>query len=270
MIDCTVPRGERSADKKSQRNLLQEMTDTRLAEHQKTIDPGAFEALCAKTGFELRNFVNNLEKLVTYVGKRRRIAVEDVETLLKRTKKDPVFAFTNAVTEKRAADALFFMHSLLSEGMRPEQILVAVLNQVRKLLLIKEFVRGPAGKSWYAGCPYGTFKSMVMPAVTHHDAQFLEQISRWDTPADPPPAGSPENRRKSTQKKRRPATDLLLAKNPGNPFPIYQMFKKSEKFSLEELLRAFAHLTAADMRIKSGGEDKSLALEALILKICSG
>jgi DNA polymerase-3 subunit delta len=268
-IDCTVPRGERRADKKNQQELLREMAAKRLTEDSKAIEPGAFEALCEKTGFELRNFLNNLEKLITYVGHRSRITAEDVESLLQRTKKDPVFVFTNAVTEKQTADALFFMHSLLADGLRPEQILVAVLNQMRKLLLIKEFVLGTAGKSWYADCAYGTFKSLVMPAVVEHDAQWTQRMIQWGNPADPAQGKGNQDGPKRSSKKREPSTDLVIAKNPANSFPVYQLFKKSERFSRQGLLEAFEHLTAADMRIKSGSEDKTLVLEDLVIKICS-
>ena len=59
-----------------------------------------------------------------------------------------------------------------------------------------------------------------------------------------------------------------MAKNPKNPYPVYQLFRKSEKFTLDEISGAFELLTLADQRIKSGGENKQLILEEVLFQIC--
>ena len=270
-IDCSVPRGERRADKKLQVAVLSEMKKSILTKSSKTMEPGAFEALYGLTGFDLRTFSNNLEKLVTYTGDRKQITRQDIETVLHRTKQDPIFAFTNAITDKNRVEALFFMNSLLSDAqkpMRPEQVIVAVLNQIRKLLRIKEFIAGPAGHTWFGGCPYGQFNSVVMPAIQESDRALLEELQQWqDSLAG---TGSSESRPKQRGKKKpaKPRTDLLIAKNPKNSYPVYQLFKKSEQFSMDELFSAFESLTRSDLRIKSGSENKKLILEELIFNIC--
>jgi DNA polymerase-3 subunit delta len=270
-IDCSVPRGERRADKKLQVAVLSEMKKSILTKSRKTMEPGAFEALYELTGFDLRTFSNNLEKLVTYAGDRKQITRRDVETVLHRTKQDPIFAFTNAITDKNRVEALFYMNSLLSDAqkpMRPEQVIVAVLNQIRKLLRIKEFIAGPAGRTWFAGCPYKEFNSVVMPAIQESDRALLEELQQWqDTLAGTESSESrPKERGKG--KPAKPRTDLLIAKNPKNPYPVYQLFKKSEQFTWDELISAFDSLTRTDLRIKSGAENKKLILEELIINIC--
>lgn len=120
VIDCSVPRGERHADKQLQMAVLKEMKKSILTKSRKNMEPGAFEALYELTGFDLRTFSNNLEKLVTYAGDRKQITCQDVETVLHRTKQDPIFAFTNAVTDKNRGEALFYMNSLLSDAQKTD------------------------------------------------------------------------------------------------------------------------------------------------------
>ena len=68
------------------------------------------------TGFDLRTFSSNLDKLISYVGDRTEISIDDVETVLQRTKKDPLYELTNAVSERNAPQAIFFLDSLLSDN----------------------------------------------------------------------------------------------------------------------------------------------------------
>ena len=73
---------------------------------------------------------------------------------------------------------------------------------------------------------------------------------------------------KKTKKKKQLATDLLIAKNPKNSYPIFQLFKKSERFSKEELIEAVDSLNQTDKRLKSSGQNPKLVLENIILSIC--
>jgi DNA polymerase-3 subunit delta len=73
---------------------------------------------------------------------------------------------------------------------------------------------------------------------------------------------------KKTKKKKQLATDLLVAKNPKNSYPIFQLFKKSERFSKEELLEAVDSLNQTDKRLKSSGQNPKLVLENIIFSIC--
>ena len=64
-------------------------------------------------------------------------------------------------------------------------------------------------------------------------------------------------------------TDLQLARNPGNPFPVYQTLKKADRFGRTELLRALEALAEADARLKSSALNPRLILERVVWQICS-
>ena len=273
VIDCSVPTGVRKADKKAQEAVLQEIAGSLLQKNEKKMDPGVFELLVEMTGFEPRTFTGNLEKLITYTGRRSEITRSDVKAVLERTKQDPVFAFTSAVTDRNAADALFYLDSLLhdpQQPMRPEQIIVAILNQVRKLLRIKEFIATPEGSVWFAGCPFGQFKTTVMPAVQAHDQQLMNRIGEWRDELTASAKSGGQSRADGKKFVGKAGSDLSIAPQPKNPYPVYQLFRKSERFNLESLLQAVEHLARADRQIKSGTDNKQLILERLVWSVCGG
>ncbi len=277
IVDCSVPQGSRMADKKAQEAVLNETMAIILAQSKKTIAKRAYPALYEMTGFDLRTFSNNLKKLINYVGDRDEITVDDVETVLKRTKKDPIYDFTNAITDKNIAEALFYMDSLLSgnEIGHPLQLLAAMVNQMRKLLLIKGFVESTNGHVWHAGMQYNDFTAKVMPAIQNYDSAFLKLLKDKEDMIVKKPENKklgdkkPGDKKKGKKKKGKPvATDLLIAKNAKNPYPVYQLFKKSERFKKDELFSVFECLSKADLRLKTTGQNPKLILEEAVFQIC--
>jgi DNA polymerase-3 subunit delta len=269
IIDCSVPKGARRADRIAQEAVLAERKDAILGAGQKTMSQAAFHALHEKTGFDLRMFSSNLEKLVSYIGDRREISIRDVESVLPRTKIDPIYELTNALADRNPEQSLFFLDSLLSSGIHPLQAFAAMINQVRKLLLVKDFVTSPYGRNWQAACPYDYFREQVIPDAVAYDRELADQLDRWrtmlDEKAEPGDSGAPAKKKK---KKSKTDTDLLIAKNPKNAYPIFQLFKKSERYTKEELLEAFGALNQVDKLLKSSGQNPKLVLEKVILDIC--
>jgi DNA polymerase III subunit delta len=272
VVDCSVPTGDRKADKMVQEAVLLETTNAVLAESGKSIDRDAFTALQEMTGFNIRAVTANVEKLVDFIGDRPQITRADIFSALQRTKKDPVYALTGAVAARNLEDALFYLGTLMSEGpdaMRPEQILVAILNQMRKLLRVKEFTAGSQGSVWFSGCPFNRFRIAVMPVVQQFDAELVDRMQQWQdrlSGADHDP--HLPRPKKGGKKKNPPATDLSIVKNPNNPYPVYQLFLSAENYTKHELLQAFDHLSRADLRIKTSGDNRRLILEEVILGIC--
>jgi DNA polymerase-3 subunit delta len=267
VIDCSVPKGARRADRIAQETVLVERKDAILAAGHKKMNPAAYHALYEKTGFDLRTFSSSLDKLVSYTGDRPEITVADVEAVLARTKTDPIYELTNALTDRRPDKSLFYLNSILSSDIHPLQALAAMINQVRKLLLVKDFVESSAGGDWQAACPYDYFQKQVIPAVVDYDRKLLEQLDSWQTILSD--AVDSRNSASGAQKKKlKTASDLLIAKNPKNAYPIYQLFKKSERFTKAELLKAVGALNETDQKLKSSSQNPKLVLEKLVLDIC--
>ena len=269
IIDCSVPKGERRADKDAQETVIADRLKILLTRSGKTMNRDASVALFEMTGFDLRTFSNNLEKLIHYVGDRKEIRVDDIESVLERTKKDPIYELSNAVSDRNVENALFFLNSLLSEDIYPLQALAAITNAIRKLLVVKSFVDSPQGGVWRTDCPYNQFQSAVMPAVQAHDKQLMDHLAEWENRL-PGSTESPneESNKVSKSKKRQPNSDLPIAKNPNNPYPVYQTFKKSDKYTTADLIGAIRYLADADRQMKSTGQDPKLVLENTIIRIC--
>jgi DNA polymerase-3 subunit delta len=267
VIDCSVPKGDRRADRKAKEDILLDQMRDILGGAGKTMDPAAFQLLVQMTGFDLPTFCQNLEKLIDYVGRRDAVQKEDITALLRRTKKDPIYELTNAAADRRTAEALFFLRSLLAENYHPLQILAALVNQFRKLLLVKDFVERRLGKNWQGQISFYAFKADIFPKMIEDDRSLLEVKREWQTQQNAlenPSATRPTIK----QNKKKPKTDLIIVKSPNNPYPVYQLFQKAGKFSAAELRRAYAKLGAVDQRLKSSGDHPRLILEEAILQIC--
>jgi DNA polymerase-3 subunit delta len=269
IINCSVPKGARRADQLAQEAVLAERMETLLHGSGKTMDRRTFRAMYELTGFDLRIFSENLNTLISYVGDRKKITQDDVENVLKRTKKDPIYEFTNAISDRNVEKSLFFLDSLLSDNLHPLQLLAAITNQIRKLLIARGFIESAHGRSWHSGIQYGQFKSSIMPAVQIYDRDILDQLREWDGMLLKNVGMDKPRSEKVREKKPKPvATDLVIAKNSQNPYPVFQMLLKSEKFTTDELIAAFEKLSEADLRLKSTRQSKKLVLEQAILGIC--
>jgi DNA polymerase-3 subunit delta len=267
IIDCSVPKGDRKADKIAQEAVLTERMKALLDRYEKKMDKEAYWTIYEMTGFDLETFSDNLEKLISYVGDRKRITAEDVAFVLKRTKKDPIYELTNAIGDRDIDKSLFFLNSLLMENFHPLQILASMTNQIRKLMIIRDFMESPHGSSWYPEMQFAQFKNKVMASVLSYNKELLDQIEEWgDMISGDIDGGTQRHKKKRETKKPKPKTDLEI---PDNPYPVYLMLKKSDKFTKNELIDDIEHLSQADYRLKTTKLSPKTILEEAILKICS-
>ncbi len=261
VIDCHVPTGERRADKMAQDTVLRQALTQQLARAGKKPAPGLFEKLYDLTGFDLRTFTHNVEKLIDYSGESAELSVDDIDHVLRRTKSDPVFQLTNAVADRNLSQALFYLHALLKTQWHPLQILAAIANQVRKLLLAKDFAVGRGQSCWSRGMSYAQFQQSVMPVIQAYDTHTRETLDQWNSGNQEIPKG-----KKGPLKN----TEFALASNPNSAYPVYQTLLKSEKYTLHELVAALEILSQSDVRLKSTGQDPALVIKKTIADICKG
>lgn len=263
VVNCSVPKGDRKVDKDQQAAVLRESIERILAGSGKELEPRAFKYLSEITGFDIRTFAGNLEKLVNYAGKRSRITYDDVKSLINRTKQDPIYELSGAVAERNLENALFYTGTLLNNSVYPLQVLATLVNQFRRLLLAKNFISGLPVGVWRNGMDYNSFRTKVMPHVKEYDALTKKRIEERDHLLAPP-AGN----EKKGKKKKKSSTDLILAKNPSSPYPVYLLAMNSCRYSMDELMEVYEILSKADRRLKSTGEDPKLILEDVIIRIC--
>ncbi len=264
VIDCAIPRGTRKADVDAQRAFLQQLLQRLLHPHGKQMDMAAFDRVFQLTGFDVRAFCANIEKLVDYARDRDRICLEDVQAVLVKTRIDPIYELTGALADRNAVKTLEYMRSLLDNGFHYLQILTAMVNQIRKLLLIRDFQQSPSGLAWSPGLPYDQFRQTLIPLIVAHDQAIGESFRRHEMALK----GQGEGDASGKKGKKPAATDLVIAKNPKNPYPVFLQFRQAGKFSRNALMAAVEQLAAADLQLKRSGRDPAGVLEAVIFAIC--
>jgi DNA polymerase-3 subunit delta len=82
-----------------------------------------------------------LAKLSTFVGDRKRIALEDVRGMVGGWRTETTWAMTDAVREDRLADGLEALGQLLEDGEAPQKLLGGIGFVFRKLALATDMAR---------------------------------------------------------------------------------------------------------------------------------
>lgn len=262
IVDCHVPLGERKADKMAQESVLRQIYDSALQKAGKRMHPALFNHLIQLTGFDPATFRDNLDKLIDFAAARQEITAADIEKVLRRTKSDPIYELTNAIADRDTIKALFYLNTLMGADYHPLQILSAITNQIRKLIVARDFLMSPHGRSWRPGLTYPQFQKAAMPGIQAFDAQMQQQAETWQE------GQAVESSGKGKKGAKKGNIELALAPNPGNAYPVYQTILKAEKFSLRELVQTMADLSDADARLKSSGQDAILLIKRLVMTIC--
>jgi DNA polymerase-3 subunit delta len=99
---------------------------------------------------------------------------------------------------------------------------------------------------------FNGFKQQVLPAIIAHD-QALQ---------------NPAARDEADQAAGDSVRDLVLAPNPNSPYPIFQTFEKSVRFSLDELRSAMISLGDLDFALKSSSADADAGIEQFVMTFC--
>lgn len=101
------------------------------------ISRAAASELGQMIGSELRALDTEIDKLATYVERGEIIEVEHVRELVAGAGAG-IFAFHDALAERRPAAALAILHSQLAGGADPAEIYAQIVALVRRLLVVKE------------------------------------------------------------------------------------------------------------------------------------
>ncbi len=114
----------------------------RFSSASRTISPEASEFMLARTGTSLRDIANEIEKILTYVGDKKEITLDDVLALVGDSREYNVFELQKAVGERSIARALNILHHLLAAD-RAEILIVTTLTRyILELWKLIDIARG--------------------------------------------------------------------------------------------------------------------------------
>jgi len=132
-----------------------------LKDQGKEIDNLALERFVELVGTGSVSAIRNeLLKLVHLCGKKNRISVKDIESLVVRHKEEEIFKLTEAFRQKRLGPALESLHLLIEQNIHPLALLAAIRNCVLKMFAIKAAANT---LQINPGCPYNQFKNTYWP-----------------------------------------------------------------------------------------------------------
>lgn len=111
---------------------------------KRQIDSAAASLLLEFLGTDLAMLASELEKLAVYIGKRKKITADDVQSVSLRDRGRATYELSDAIGRRQPARALTVLAGLLEAGTRETVILFSVSRHMRRLWTVKELVANGA------------------------------------------------------------------------------------------------------------------------------
>jgi len=204
------------------------VTETAAAGDVK-VEPDAARELVDALGGDLMMIANELEKLLLYVGEKKRVTLGDVETTVLAAKQRTLYELTDAISSKNRARALEVLDAILSAGEGDEAAighLYMLAKTFRQMLVILERNVRDSRAIWQA-----LWQGFRVPPFAAED--LIRQARRY------------KSRREITRALRLIAkADLALRSNPA-----------SKRLVLENLVM---ELASEPKPVESGWEQQQL------------
>jgi len=103
-----------------------------------SIEDCAAQFLVERVGTNLGELAMEIEKLVLMAQKDKIITLAMVEAISGNIKRQSIFKLTDAIGERRVADAFFALNNLIINGEAPQLVLFMITRHMRLLLKAKE------------------------------------------------------------------------------------------------------------------------------------
>jgi DNA polymerase-3 subunit delta len=206
---------------------------TKLRADAKTMNPEAVQVFRELVAPNLREIANELEKLITYVGKRNEIAQEDVRAICSASRQAVIWELTDALGARRTAHAIAALENLLDSGDQPIAILMMLVAQFRLMLLAHDLLQ--------------------RKLITARDGQGgnFEFVKAFDRLPEHATAHFPRTKEGALP----------------NAWRLYRCALAAKNFSTTELIRAMDLLLEANRQLVTTQLDDRLVLEEAIAKI---
>ncbi len=105
-----------------------------------TIDSAATGAFIEKTGFETRQIMNEVEKMVLYKGNDKTIGLADVQAITSASSEAIAWDFTDAIAERKLGEAIRLFRQLLFQKENPVRLIIAIESLFQNLLRFREYM----------------------------------------------------------------------------------------------------------------------------------
>jgi DNA polymerase-3 subunit delta len=143
-----------------------------IGQEGKQISAQSIAYLLAKTGSDMSNIKNELEKLFSYTDGREYITNEDIDAIVTTRLSDHIFAMLEAIGLKARQKALNMYYELLSLKEPPMKILVLLTRQFNMILQVKDLRNNGYSK------PDIAKKMGMAPFIVD---KYMQQASKFET-----------------------------------------------------------------------------------------
>jgi DNA polymerase-3 subunit delta len=204
----------------------------KAAEEGKVLEPDAATLLLERAGRDMETLRRELDKALLFCLDQKRIAADDLEKLIGRSREDAVWDVGEAVASRDPVRAMALLDDLLDAGTYPLAILTLLIRQTRHLLQARLLWEG-AGRPSFGD--YRSFQSRV--ASAGESGAF-----------------------------GRGADDVTTI----HPFARFKRFEAARRRSVGELRAVLSRLCRADREAKTGvAAGPREVLEELVLDLCA-
>ena len=105
-----------------------------------TITSDATDAFIEKTGFETRQIMNEVEKMVLYKGAEKNVTAADVQIITSASGEAISWDFTDAVAERKLGVAISLFRQLIFQKESPVRLIIGIEGLFQNLLRFKEYM----------------------------------------------------------------------------------------------------------------------------------
>ena len=132
--------------KKYYDNQIPAFVRERAAQNGVAFTEEAMALFCRRVGSNLQEIAGELDKLVTYLGERTLVDVDDVQTIVSDTRIDSVFELTDAIGRRNSSRALTLLNRLLADGTAPLLVLTMMARHFRQMWKASYLLEQGSGK----------------------------------------------------------------------------------------------------------------------------
>ena len=133
---CDAP----EKDKEAQEDFMPRV-EQMLAERGLAMPRGVFNAFLDRTGYNLRQVENEIEKLALYVGDRKTVAAEDVRLMVAPMRESKFWEFADTFCDGDLADTLDVMRRMFEQGVSPVALVVGLENRLREIVVLSDCLK---------------------------------------------------------------------------------------------------------------------------------
>lgn len=100
----------------------------------------SIDYLLSKTGSNLDNIKNELEKLIIYKNEEKKITNQDIELIVMSTMEEEIFALTDAIIAQDIDKSLYLMNEFLNKTYEESGLIILIANQFKFMFQVKRLL----------------------------------------------------------------------------------------------------------------------------------